>query len=97
VFAGGSEEARGLHNAAWLPIHDPIPLSPAPSSLAPCRVKNLKSASTKISLVTNQRVTRGLFKRLDGVIAYPEEITNLQIPFASNAATCQRVWARCDY
>ena len=40
-----------------------------PSSLAPSRVKNLKSASTEISLVTNQWLTRGLFKRLDGVIA----------------------------
>jgi hypothetical protein len=41
----------------------------------------LKSASTKISLVTNLRVTRGLFKQLDGVIAYPEEITNWRLFF----------------
>jgi hypothetical protein len=89
VFAGGSEEARGLHNAAWLPIHDPIPLSPAPSSLAPSRVKNLKSASTEISLITNQEVTRGLFKRLDGIIAYPEEITNPELPFGAEQVALQ--------
>jgi hypothetical protein len=29
----------------------------------------LKSASTAKAVVTNQRLTRGLFKRLDGVIA----------------------------
>jgi hypothetical protein len=53
-----------------------ISLSPGPSSPRPSSVTILKSASTKISLVTNQQVTRGLFKRLDGVIAYAEEITN---------------------
>ena len=47
----------------------PISLSQGPFSLRPSSVKILKSASTEISLVTNQRVTRGLFKRLVGVIA----------------------------
>ena len=73
VFAGVSAETCGLHDAAWSPAQGPIPLSPAPSSLAPSCVKNLKSASTGISLVTNPWVTRGLFMRLDGVIAYPGE------------------------
>jgi len=41
---------------------------------APLGVKILKSASTEFSLITNQWVTRGIFKRLDGVIAYPEEM-----------------------
>jgi hypothetical protein len=41
----------------------------------------LKSASTKISLVTDQWVTRGLFKRLDGVIAWPEETAYLRLFF----------------
>jgi hypothetical protein len=78
VFGGVPAEACGLRLSACWPAQGPIPLSPAPSSLAPSRVKILKSASTKISLVTNQELTRGLFKRLVGVIARPEEITNLR-------------------
>jgi hypothetical protein len=49
----------------------------------------LKSASTEISLITNQEVTRGLFKRLDGIIAYPEEITNPELPFGAEQVALQ--------
>jgi hypothetical protein len=84
VFVGVSAGACGLRYLAGLPVPGPISLSPAPSSLAPCRVKILKSASTEISLVTNQQVTRGLFKRLDGVIAWAEEITNPRLPVGAS-------------
>ena len=55
---------------------------------SPC-VKFLKSASTKISIVTNQGLTRGLFKRLNGVIAYPEEITNSRLSFGRKRMVSQ--------
>jgi hypothetical protein len=77
------------------PVQGPIPLSPAPSSLAPSRVKILKSASTEILVITDQWVTRGLFKRLDGVIAYPDEITNPELSRGVNPATLQLAWALC--
>lgn len=57
-------------------------------------VKILKSASNENSVVTNQRVTRGLFKRLDGIIAYPGEITNPRLPFGANQEALQLLRAR---
>jgi hypothetical protein len=39
--------------------------------------KNPMPGSTAKAVITNQWLTSGLFKRLDGVIAYPEEITNV--------------------
>jgi hypothetical protein len=54
----------------------------------------LKSASTEISHVTNQQVTRGLFKRLDGLIAEPMEITNPGLPFGADQARLQLLLAR---
>jgi hypothetical protein len=45
-----------------------LSIRPVLLSASPC-VKILKSASTKISAIENQQVTRGLFKRLDSVIA----------------------------
>jgi hypothetical protein len=60
---------------------------------APPSVKNPKSVSTAIPVITNQWVTRGLFNRLDGVIAYPEKITNPKLPFGVNPATLQLVCA----
>jgi hypothetical protein len=89
VFAGVPAGVCGFRYLAGLPVPSPISLSPAPSSLAPFRVKTLKSTSTEISLVTNQWVTRGLFKRLDGVIAYPEEITNPRRAFGRKGAVSQ--------
>jgi hypothetical protein len=88
VFAGVSSGACGLRDLGIYALQGPFLLSPGTSSLAPSRVKYLKSASTKISLVTNQRVTRGLFKRLDGIIAYPEEITNPKLPWAQTKRRC---------
>ena len=69
VLAGVSAEVCGLRDPGFSAGQGPILLSLAPSSLALCCVKILKSASTEISFVTNQKLTRGLFKRLDGVIA----------------------------
>jgi hypothetical protein len=69
VFAGVSAGACGLGDPAGMSVQSPISLSPAPSSLAPSCVKYLKSASTEFSLVTDQWLTRGLSKRLDGIIA----------------------------
>ena len=80
VFPGVSAGACGRHLFVWRPVQGPIPLSPGPSSLALASIKILKSASTEIPFVTSQERTRGLFKLLDGVIVYPEEITN---PWAS--------------
>jgi hypothetical protein len=94
VFAGISAETCGLRDSGFSAGQGPIPLSKRPSSLAPSRVKYLKSASTKISLFTNQWVTRGLFKRLDGVIAYPEETTNPLQSFGSDTAELQLLHAR---
>ena len=94
MFAGVSEGACGLRHLARPPVQGPLPLSPVPSSLAPSRVKTLKSASTEISLVTNQELTRGLFKRLDGIIAYPEEITNPGLPFGTDQTVSQSLPAR---
>jgi hypothetical protein len=94
VFAGVSAEACGLPLPARKSPQGPILLSPGPSSLGPSRVKFLKSGSTKIPLVTNQRVTRGLFKRLDGVIAYPEETAYLRLSSGSNRAEFQLPRAR---
>jgi hypothetical protein len=76
-----------------MPAQSPIPLYPVPSSLALAGVKILKSASTKVALVTNQALTCGLLK-LDGVIAYPEEITNLRLPFGAVQAALQLLHAR---
>jgi hypothetical protein len=54
----------------------------------------LKAASTEIPLVTNQRVTRGLFKRLDDVIVWAQEITNPRLALwcrpSGVAAACTR-------
>ena len=94
-ITGVAEEACGLRHRPGA-RSGPIPLSPGPSSLAPPSIKNLKSGSTGNSLVTNQELTRGLFKRLDGVIAYPEEITNPRLPFSVDPATLQLVCARYD-
>jgi hypothetical protein len=69
VFAGVAAGSCGLRHTVPLPAQSPIPLSPVPSSLALASVKFLKSASTKILVITDQWLTRGLFKRLDGVIA----------------------------
>ena len=68
-FAGVTAGACGLRRLARLPAQGLLQFSPAPLSLDPSRVKNLKSASTEISLVTNQEITRGLFNRFDSVIA----------------------------
>jgi hypothetical protein len=94
VFAGVSAGTCGLRYLAGLPVPGPILLSPAPSSLASSRVKTLKSASTEISVVTDQWLTRGLFKRLDGVIAKAEEITNPGLTFGSKRAAYQLLRAR---
>jgi hypothetical protein len=93
VFAGVSAGTCGLREMGMKTPQGPIPLSPALSSLAPSRVKILKSASNENAVVTNQRITRGLFKRLDGIIAYPEEITNPQLPISVDPATLQLVCA----
>jgi hypothetical protein len=77
-----------------LPVQGPLPLSPGSSSPRLASVKILKSASTKISLVTNQELARGLFKRLDDVIAYPEEITNSRLIFGIKQAALQLLRAR---
>ena len=71
------------------PFQTPFLLSPGHSSLVLTSVKLLKSASTKISLVTYQQLTHGLFNRLDAVIAYPEEITNPGRSFARKRAVSQ--------
>jgi hypothetical protein len=89
VFVGVPAGACGLQDVAWSPVQGPIQLSPPPSSLVPSRVKILKSARTEISLITDQEVTRGLFKRLDGIIAYPEEITNPELPFGAEQVALQ--------
>ena len=81
MFAGVSEGACGLRYLVGLPVPGPIPLSPGPYSPRLASVKILKSASKEIQLVTDQQLTRGLFKWLDGVIAYAEEITNPRLPF----------------
>jgi hypothetical protein len=94
VFAGVSAGVCGLHNAAWSPVQSDVLLSPSPSSPASSSVKILKSASTEISLVTNQSVTRGLFKRLEGFIAYPEKITNLRLRFGAEHAALQPLRVR---
>jgi hypothetical protein len=94
VFAGVSAGACGLRSLAQLRVQGPILFSPGPSSLATSRVKILKSASSKIPIITNQRVTRGLFKRLDGVIAWAEEITNPRLPYSVKPVTSQLVGAR---
>jgi Na+/H+ antiporter len=95
VFTGVPAEACGLRDPARKSPHGPIQLSPGPSSLALPSVKYLKSGSTLKRVPTNQWVTRGLFKRLDGVIAYPEEITNPRFPFGRNQAALQLQCARC--
>jgi hypothetical protein len=45
-------------------------------------------------MFTNQRFTRGLFKRLDGVIAYAEEITNQRLSFGAQQGILQLLRAR---
>jgi hypothetical protein len=94
VFAGVSAEVCGLRDPGFSAGQGPIPHSLAPSSLALCCVKILKSASTKISLVTNQELTRGLFKRLDGIIAWAGEP-----PTGTNnnpgAIAWQHQWSDC--
>jgi hypothetical protein len=97
VFAGVPAEACALRHTAALPVQGLLSLSPGPSSLALSRVKYLKSASTKISVVIDQELTRGLFKRLDGVIAYPEEITNPRPRFAADRAALPLLHARHGY
>jgi len=94
VYAGVPAEACGLPLPARKSPQGPIPLSPRPSSLTLSRVKALKSASTKISLVTNQELTRGLFKRLDGVIAYPGEITIARLLSRTEQAALQLLRVR---
>jgi hypothetical protein len=94
VFAAVSAGSCGLRDSGFSAGRGPIPLSPAPSSLALASVKILKSTSTKISLINNQWVTRGLFKRLDGIIAYPEEITNPKLLFGAEQARLQLLHAR---
>jgi len=61
---------------------------------ASASVKNPKSGSTTKATVTIQWLTRGLFKRLDGVIAYPEEKAYLRLPFYPNRAASQFPRAR---
>jgi hypothetical protein len=56
---------------------------------APRCVKILKSASTAKARVTEQQVTRGLFKRLDGVIAWAEEISNLRLESGADDAALE--------
>jgi len=92
--AGVSAEACGLRYLAWLPIQGPILLSPGPYSLGPHSVKILKSGSTAKALVTNQWLTRGLFKRLDEIIAYPEEITNPRLSLGRKRVVSQLPRAR---
>jgi len=94
MFAGVSAGACGLRLGAWLPVKWLLSLSPSPSSLGPQSVKILKSGSTENAVVTNQWFIRGLFKRLDGVIAYPKEITNPRLPFGANQAAFQLLRAR---
>jgi hypothetical protein len=89
VFTGVSAGACGLPLPARKSLQGAIPLSRGPSSLGPHSVKYLKSGSTKISLVTIQELTRGLFKRLDGVIAYPEETTYLRLSFGPGQVVLQ--------
>ena len=80
MYAGVSAGTCGLRDSGFSAGQGPIPLSSRPSSLALSRVKPLKSASTEIALVTDQWVTRELFKWLDGVIAWAEKITNSRDP-----------------
>jgi hypothetical protein len=94
VFAGVSAGACGLLDLVRLPVQSPVSLSPRPYSLGLLGVKTLKSASTEISLVTNQQVTRGLFKRLDEVIAYAGEITNPRLRFCTDQVALQLLRAR---
>jgi hypothetical protein len=54
----------------------------------------LKSASTEILIFTDQWLTRGLFKRLDGVIAYPEKITNPRLSFGAEQSAFQLLRAQ---
>ena len=54
-------------------------------------VKNPNPGSTEKAIVTDQQLTRGLFNRLDGVIAYPEEITNVR-PALRKELWAWRVW-----
>lgn len=68
---------------SWSRIH-PTLYGPRLSGLL--SVKHLKSGSIEKARVTNQRAIRGLFKLLDGVIAYPEEITNPQLNIVPNQA-----------
>jgi hypothetical protein len=56
--------------------------------------KILSPEAPKISLAKNQELTRGLFKRLDGVIAYPKEITNPRLPLGADQAALQLLRAR---
>jgi hypothetical protein len=56
--------------------------------------QNLQSGNTKAAVITNHCLTRGLFNRLDGVIAYPEEITNPRLWFGTNQAVSQSLRAR---
>ena len=94
MFAGVSVGSCGLRSLCELRVQGLIPLSPACSSLALGGVIILKSASTVISLVTNHELTCGLFKRLDGVIACPEETTNPRLPFGPDQVTLQLLRAR---
>jgi hypothetical protein len=60
-------------------------------------VKNPKSGSTADAAITIQWVTRGLFKRLDGVIAWPEETACLSLFFGEDQAALQLPRARYDW
>jgi len=53
-----------------------VSLSPGGSSLLVGGGLRAKSASSQICVLTSHVVTRGPIERLDGIIAYQEEITN---------------------
>ena len=60
----------------------------------PHSVKNLKSGSTADAVITNQLLTLGLFKRLDGSIAWAEETAYLRRSFGADRAVLQHLPAQ---
>jgi len=70
--------ACGLRLLADSPFKAPFHSLRAFFLSAPPSVKNPKSGSTATAVITNLWVTRRLFKRLDGVIACPEETAYLK-------------------
>jgi hypothetical protein len=95
VFGGA---LAGIALRAILPEHhlstdsrDVVKLGAGLVGTMAALVLGLMVASAKDSY---QQVTRGLFKRLDSVIAYPEKITNPRLPFDHKRAGSQLLRAR---